>query len=119
MAENKSSTGHLFKPGQSGNPGGRPKASNRVRELARALTEDAIKALHEGLSATRTVNVGGDAIETADHPTRIFAAQVLLDRGWGKPTIAVEESEEDLSKYSLKELMTMFEEQAKAAELDV
>ena len=34
-----------FVPGQSGNPGGRPKDENRVGELARSYTLEAIETL--------------------------------------------------------------------------
>ena len=58
--------------GQSGNPSGRPKVDPEVREAARAHTAAAIKRL---------------ATEMEDGDTssaRIRAAEVLLDRGWGK-----------------------------------
>lgn len=63
-----------FKPGQSGNPGGRPKTLARVQDLAREYTETSIKVL-------------GEIMEDEDErgATRIAAIQVLLDRGWGKP----------------------------------
>lgn len=60
-----------FEPGKSGNPGGRPKGTGKVRELAREHTEAAIKALVDSL---------------ADERLKVSAAQALLDRGWGKPT---------------------------------
>ena len=68
-------------PGQSPNPGGRPKVAGAVRELARQHTETAINVL----------------VEICEHGqsevARIAAAVALLDRGWGKPTIAVEVQE--------------------------
>lgn len=64
-------------PGQSPNPGGRPRAVGAVRDLARAQTARAIDTLVEicqhGLSEV----------------ARIAAANAILDRGWGKPTVAV------------------------------
>lgn len=60
-----------FQKGQSGNPGGRPKANVQVRDLARKHTADAVKALVE-------------ALKDKSGATRVAAANALLDRGWGK-----------------------------------
>ena len=61
----------MFQPGQSGNPSGRPKADPRVRDAARQYTERAIQVL-------------GEALLHDDTRIAIKAAEVLLDRGWGK-----------------------------------
>jgi hypothetical protein len=66
-----------FKPGQSGNPGGRPKGFAEVRELARHHTVAAI----EKLVAIMTTGQSEQA--------QLLAANSLLDRGWGKPTQAI------------------------------
>lgn len=68
-----------FKPGQSGNPGGRPKADGRVKDLARSQTENAIATL---------VSIMEDKEATA--AARVAAASVILDRGWGKATQPVD-----------------------------
>jgi hypothetical protein len=61
-----------FKPGQSGNPTGGSKAVTDIIEAARALTPRALAALDKAL----------------DDPARaVQAAQVLLDRAWGRPPI--------------------------------
>lgn len=73
-------TGRGFKPGQSGNPGGRPAAIKEVRDLAREQTDGAIRALVHVMEAGKS--------ESA----RVAAAQALLDRGWGRPTQALEHS---------------------------
>jgi hypothetical protein len=65
--------GHRFAPGQSGNPGGRPK--NHVQSLAREHTEAAVLALVEALNNPRE---------------RVPAAVALLERGWGKPVQPIE-----------------------------
>lgn len=80
-SENKTRPAHLFKPGKSGNPGGRPKLGDgyhSIREMCRAASPDMIRVL----------------IEIATDPncaesTRITAANSLLDRGYGRPAQAV------------------------------
>jgi hypothetical protein len=73
-----------FAPGRSGNPGGRPKAAQSVRDLARAHTEAAVAVLAE---------IAADAC--AKDAARVSAAVALLDRGWGRPLQAVEHSGSD------------------------
>jgi hypothetical protein len=66
-----------FAPGQSGNPGGRPKDEHRVGELARSYTLEAIETLVDLMRHGRDERVRGTA------------AQALLDRGWGKAKVEV------------------------------
>lgn len=63
-----------FKPGESGNPGGRPKVVAEVRELARQHTAAAIETL---------ASIMNDREEHAR--ARVAAANALLDRGYGRP----------------------------------
>ncbi|XDZ71158.1 DUF5681 domain-containing protein [Alphaproteobacteria bacterium LSUCC0744] len=71
-----------FAPGQSGNPGGRPKDEYRVAELARSYTVEAIETLVELMRHGKDERVRGTA------------AQALLDRGWGKAKVEVVTSAE-------------------------
>ena len=66
-----------FAPGQSGNPGGRPKDEHRVAELARSYTLEAIDTLVELMR------------DGKDERVRGTAAQALLDRGWGRAKVEV------------------------------
>jgi hypothetical protein len=67
-----------FKPGQSGNPGGRPKVIAEVRTLAQQYTALAVETLAH-------IMQHGDK-----DAARVAAAQALLDRGWGKAVQAVD-----------------------------
>ncbi len=68
-----------FKPGQSGNPGGRPAKLKAVEDAARAHTTMAIATLAEICRSKK-----------APAASRVSAAEALLDRGWGKPKQAIE-----------------------------
>ena len=75
--------GKPFQKGQSGNPGGRPREIAEVKELARAHSEAAIEALV-------------DVMQNSNSPAaRVSAATAILDRGFGKPTQAIEQSVAD------------------------
>lgn len=71
-----------FQKGISGNPGGRPKEDAEVKALARSCGPEAIQKLVELMR--------GD-----DRRTALAAALALLDRGFGKPSQAVEMSGPD------------------------
>jgi len=67
-----------FKPGESGNPSGRPKIPKDIIEAFRAQTQMALDTLVElAQSADK------DAV-------RLQAANSLLDRGWGKPAQSID-----------------------------
>jgi hypothetical protein len=77
-----------FRPGVSGNPGGRPKRPQTidrrklfadVKAAARELTQDAIDTLASVMKDPK-----------APAAARISAAVVLLDRGHGRPFQAVD-----------------------------
>ena len=95
-----------FKPGVSGNPGGRPKTPQTievrriilgVREAARELTLDAIDTLATIMKDPK-----------APAAARISAAVALLDRGHGRPFQAVDVKDGvDLGLLSDEELYTL------------
>ena len=68
-----------FKPGQSGNPSGRPKIVAEVQDLACEHTTVAVAALVEVLSDKKS-----------PPSARVAAASALLDRGWGKAVQGLE-----------------------------
>lgn len=82
MAENsryQRGLGRPFQPGQSGNPGGRPKAESQVTELARQRGPKAFERLCE--------------LMRSENPTvALRACEAVLDRAYGKPRQAVEVS---------------------------
>jgi hypothetical protein len=95
-----------FRPGQSGNPTGRPKRPTAIE--ARRIFRDVMTAARE-----RTQ----DAIDTlfaimrdpkAPAAARVSATQAILDRGYGKPPQAIEvNAEPDLAHLSDEDLQTL------------
>jgi hypothetical protein len=72
MAENNGGiTGKGWLPGQSGNPGGRPKG---IAARAREHTDKAIEVLVDGMNSD-------------DERVQIAAAKEILDRGYGKAPV--------------------------------
>lgn len=68
-----------FRPGVSGNPGGRPKALRDVRERARGYTEETVARLV--------------AWARSDNPrASVAACSILLNYAWGKPPQSMEVS---------------------------
>jgi hypothetical protein len=92
----------LFKPGQSGNPGGRKKGlERRVRE---ACGEDG------ELLIDMLVAIAED--ETARKADRIDAIGLLFDRGWGRAPLAVDlrvhqDGREQLAELPLEDLQAL------------
>ena len=66
-----------FLKGHSGTVGGRPGDEQKVAELARSYTREAIETLAELMRSGNDERVRGTA------------AQALLDRGWGNPKLEV------------------------------
>ena len=71
MPENRRKNGQ-FLPGNSANPGGRPKIPADVREAIKAACPEAVRVLIELLHSKKEAY-------------RLEAAKTLLDRGYGKP----------------------------------
>jgi hypothetical protein len=106
-----------WRPGTSGNPGGRPrkpatiaarKTIDDVKAAARELTPEALATLE---------SVMGD--EKAPPAARVTAANTILDRGWGKPGQELVHTgggeAYDLSKLTDDELLALTEVLARAA----
>ena len=68
-----------FEAGKSGNPSGRPKIPAEVRELARAMTVEALQTAGEIMRDTQQTG-----------PARMSAVNTILDRAWGKPAQPVD-----------------------------
>ena len=94
--QNRTRSGQ-FRPGKSGNPGGRPKDEHRVSELARSYTAEAIDTLVDLMRYGKDERVRGTA------------AQALLDRGWGKAKVEVVSN----AKSSYLELLQAVNDQIK------
>jgi hypothetical protein len=95
-------TGNGFKPGQSGNPGGRPKG---VAKTVREVCGGSPLCLAQGL------------LEIAENPNardrdRVAAYRELLDRGWGKaPAFASVEASDPLELDDVaREIQTIADE---------
>jgi len=79
--------GRPFRPGQSGNPGGKirnPEARRALmdmRQMARGYSEEALDKLVQLMRGV--VTVGRKKIDVPVH-TQGWAAAELIDRGWGR-----------------------------------
>lgn len=84
---------YRWKPGQSGNPSGRPKVIGEIRDLARAHTVDALETLLAVMSS-----------KEAPPAARVSAAAHILDRGYGKPQQSVVNTIRDARRLTDDEL---------------
>lgn len=82
-----------FPKGVSGNPKGRSKLSDEVRDILKAATKPAAEKLVKGLEATKhvTVGFGKEAFleEVPDFDMQVKCANHILDRVAGKPAQAI------------------------------
>lgn len=82
-----------WKPGQSGNPGGRPKENAEVKALARTHCVTAVEKL-------------AALMDSHDEKTRIAACNSILDRGLGKPAQVVV-GDDDAPPIQVKGVITL------------
>lgn len=87
-----------WKPGQSGNPGGRPKGTREFSEACRAVADNARKVLAEVMLDDK-----------APASSRVTAATVLIERAYGRPpadvSLNVKRNIDDFSDEELAALM--------------
>ena len=88
-----------FQPGQSGNPGGRPK-------LGVALAEKVRKATKDGNTLIRLLVEIADGGQEAKISDRLAAADMLLSRGWGKSVSQVEVTADVQVSHTLSDFNT-------------
>lgn len=83
MPGNRQRTGNKtsFKPGQSGNPSGRPKKTQEQ--------EDALAAIRDLAPQASTVLMEVMSNPSAPPAARLKAVEMILDRTYGKPDMAV------------------------------
>jgi hypothetical protein len=77
----------LFEKGQSGNPNGRPKMPEELREAFRAAGPKALATLLEILDGN---------FEGTKPADRLRASEILLNRGYGMPVQAIDAEISDL-----------------------
>lgn len=66
-----------FRPGESGNPGGRPKVKGEIRELAQKHGPAALECLVA-------------LMKSKNQRVAVAAAQAILDRAYGRPAQAIQ-----------------------------
>lgn len=84
-----------WQPGQSGNPSGRPKDTAAMRAVKEAAQAHSLAALEVIVAA----------LEDEDAKIRLKAAELLLDRGIGKPTQPIS-GDEDFGPVKLSWIRT-------------
>lgn len=94
-AENKKVPGRPFQPGKSGNPSGRPKMPNDIKEALNKLTPMATKRLEEMVSNPDT-----------DYKVLIQVINTIYDRVYGKPQQYVDQTNNGEIKIILEGSLT-------------
>lgn len=103
--ERKPRGGVRFKPGLSGNPGGRPKRTPEELELIAACKQKAPAALNVIIRLM---------VRAKNERVRMDAALAILERGYGKPTQPIstppdEPMEHGVSMSDLTQLLALFD----------
>lgn len=93
-----------WKPGESGNPGGRPKENAEVKALARSHCRAAVEELARLMASE-------------DEKTRLAACNAILDRGLGKPAQVVI-GDEDEAPLQMRGVITLVKPLLSAANCD-
>lgn len=75
----KRTPGRPFEKGKSGNPSGRPKVPDDIKDMLKAATPDACRLL------CNTINDPDAKLDL-----RVRCSEIVLDRVYGKPQQAVE-----------------------------
>lgn len=87
--ENRTEAG-TFKPGTTGNAGGRPKTPPELVEAFKGRTPKALATLDKVMSdfMSNAVTMKGDPLVPAQ--AAVKASEVVLARGWGAPPVKVD-----------------------------
>lgn len=83
-----------WKPGVSGNPGGRPRVVGELKELARSYTLEAMETLAKVMRD-----------DNAPPAARVAAVGHILDRGYGKPTQHISQTVRQVREMTDAELL--------------
>ena len=99
-----------WKPGQSGNPGGRSKAKQNIVDIARSATPKAMRTMIAIMEN-----------EKAPFSVRAYCADKVIDRAYGKPAqstnVNVSVNSRQLSQLSDAELLDIIEGSRRAPAL--
>jgi hypothetical protein len=90
----------------SGNPSGRPKKLAEVEALAAEHTVDAIDTLHRIMMEDLRATESGIIVPTA----QIRAAEIILERAWGKPRQPMDHTSNGETLRSLDDLRAVVAE---------
>lgn len=123
--------GRPFRPGQSGNPGGRPRGVAEFKEMAKKSCPDAIKlagqlvrvglqmlSLRKQIKNTAPADLTVEQVSALDFDYRsaLAAAVFIRDTGMGKPAQAIEVTGKDGGPVEYYDLKRLTDEQLEAVE---